>query len=251
MRKPLQQSELDGLLFREWPRIQTNHALGWSLPPSSTRQWVNGKDVHGYVTLDHQLHRQVTIPNAVADGKHGTATLLEQYWAVRTKNGRQDPQWPPSLNVNVVHGVAGPVTMAHCESALRNGLLVRRAAYSASNGCFGATEKANCWVRAYVIGSTITPEAASFAAFGEFHEVRLHVARFTYSAEEGFHFEESPDGERLWHVGLLTDEDNRQFGARFFLDAYLPDHEFEWGGTNAGPIYDRELGVTIVDGRVL
>lgn len=250
MPQTLQQSELDGLLFREWPRIQETRALGWSLPPSSTRQWVIDKEVHGYVTLDYQLHRNVSIPNAAGEGKHGSATLVEQYWAVRTRNGRQDPHWPPSLNVNVVHGIAKPVTVAHCESALRNGLLVRRAAYSASQGCF-RDEKANCRVRTYVIGSAITTEAESFAAFGEFQDVRLHVARYSYSAEKGFQFEEAAGGERFWHVGLLTDEENRQFGEQFFLDAHLPGHGFEWDGLNGGPVYDRELGVTHHDGRVL
>jgi hypothetical protein len=56
----------------------------------------------GYATLDYRVHQGVDVPAARANGLPGVASLIEQYWSVRTVDGTQDPSWLPSLNLHVI-----------------------------------------------------------------------------------------------------------------------------------------------------
>ncbi len=94
--------EIEAALCREWRGLRESGDLGVVLPACGTRQWMRDDGCVGYVTVDYSVQRNVGFPGAHRSAP-GVASIVEKYWSLRTMNGRQDPNWRPSLNVHVVH----------------------------------------------------------------------------------------------------------------------------------------------------
>jgi hypothetical protein len=178
--------------------------------------------------------------------------MIEKYWSVRTMNGAQDPHWLPSLNVNVIHVTTNPVTAVDCETALRGALAVRDAMWLLGRAWFGGESKrAELYVRAAIVGPAINQDAALLAAMDVLREIPLTIARFQFAVAEGFSFVEPPGLERFWSMHLADITSATSFAGGLVSDDELPADNFEWKGTNNGPIFDHKLGLTMQDGRFL
>lgn len=229
-------------LRRDWPALRETDKLDVVVPSCATRQWVLDRGQVGYVTLDYKVHLDVRLVEA---GKEAPA-LVEHYWSVRTLNGRQDENWLPSLNINVVHVHGGIVTAADVENALLNAVALRLAA--GSQGWFRDDAKAQLYVRAVMLGNAIGQDAAIIGGLETSQGVQLRIARFRFSESEGFVFEAGTDEERFWRVGRNSLDELRDLGARLLGDDQLPASGFQWQGTNEGPTLDGAARVNFPKG---
>lgn len=156
--------DLESALCREWPRLRELDCLQSVLPSCRTRQWVRDDGIVGYVTLDYQLHADLKIPGAWNQPRVAVASLVEHYWSVRTRDRRQDSEWLPSLNLNVVNIRNTTVTSDDAEEVLRYALVLERAARSAGRSWLAQDKRANLYVRAVLLGAEIGPDVNLLAA---------------------------------------------------------------------------------------
>jgi hypothetical protein len=207
----------------------------------------------GYATLDYRLQRHVKLPGANGKGPAGVASLLEQYWSVRTLDGGQDPNWMPSLNVHVVHIRPRAVTSADVEELLRNAIVVRGAARIAGQpGFSGAPQRAELYVRALLLGVEVGKDVAVFDAIETLDGIQFGAAAYRFSVADGFSVTPLDATDRFSEIGIFHTPEIKQLGERLISDDTLPSHDWIWSGTNDGPVYDHKIGLTVhSDGRIV
>src|SRR3954471_18202879 len=238
---PKNSNSEDGLreaLRRDWRALRDRGTADVLCASMATRQWTSdrGDAQLGYVTLDYQIHEGVAAPN----GGREPPVLVEHYWSVRTLNGRQDTNWPPALNINVVHLHSGAIRAIHVENALRNTLVFQRTAYRQS--WFDDPDRARLHTRAVLIGESVAEDTDIMAGFEQFHGVQLWVGAFTHNAAEGFQFTRPMNQERVWNVGLVSADATRALADELFGRDALPRLDFRWNGVNEGAVYLRPRG---------
>ena len=232
-RKDFDESAMRSALVRDWRDLREQGALDLLCASMATRQWLNDHGAKpGYVTLDYRVHEGI----AAADGGREAPVLLEHYWSVRTLDSRQDPEWSPALNLNVVHLHAGALDARHVENAVRNALVFHRAAYRQS--WFDDPDRARLLVRAVLIGESVGEDADIMAAFQEFQGVQLAAGTFTHDSHDGFQFQRPVNKERVWNVGLVNPQATRALAAELFGSDVLPQRDFRWDGFNDAPLGD-------------
>jgi len=223
------ETELRAALARDWRELRERGALDLFCAPMATRQWTNDRGARpGYITLDYRIHEGIAAP----DGGQDAPALLEHYWSVRTLDGRQDPDWPPALNLNVVHLHTGTLNAEHVENASRNALVFHRAAFRQS--WFDDPDRARLHVRAVILGETVGEDADIIAGLLESQGVS--VGQFSVD-DLGFQFRRSVSPKRVWNVGLVNAEATRTLAEELFGNDTLPRRDFRWDGTN-----DAEVG---------
>jgi len=247
------QHDVESALYREWPRLRTQGLPNQLLPDHQTRQWMHRHGRVGYATLDYRLQRHVELPGAKSEGPAGVASLLEQYWSVRTLDGGQDPNWMPSLNVHVVHIRPRAVTSADVEELLRNAIVVQSAARMAGQrGFSGDPQRAELYVRALLLGVEVGNDVAVFDAMETLQDIQFRAAAFRFSVADGFSFTPLDATDRFSKVGIFYTTEIKQLGERLISDDTLPSHDWIWSGTNDGPVYDHKIGLTVhSDGRIV
>jgi hypothetical protein len=212
-------------LARDWRALREGGALDLFCASMATRQWTNDRGATpGYITLDYRIHEDIMAP----DGGLEPPTLLEHYWSVRTLDGRQDPDWPPALNLNVVHLHTGTVGAGHVENASRNALVFHRAAYRQS--WFDDPDRARLHVRAVILGEAVAVDADIIA--GLLEQQGVSVGQFSYDVGIGFQFKRPVRPKRVWNVGLVNAEATRALAEELFGNDTLPRRDFRWDGTN-------------------
>lgn len=239
------EQELRDALRREWRSLREAKGLDFLLRPARTHQWVSDRGLFGYALMDYQVRTDVSLR-----GLSVQPVLVEHYWTVRTLDSRQDPNWEPALNINVVHLYRSTVHAAHVDQALRSSYELRCAAW---RQCwFGENPKrANLYVRAVALGSAVGEDASMIANRETTDGVSVCIAAYKYGVGDGFTFDADPHEERLWCVATLLPEESAQLGADLFSADALPKQEFRWVGVNDGPVWDHETGLTTHNGRVL
>jgi len=231
-RKDLDETAMRGALVRDWRDLRDRGALDLLCASMATRQWMNDRGAKpGYVTVDYRVDDGIAAP----DGGREAPTLLEHYWSVRTLDGRQDPEWSPALNLNVVHLHAGPLGARHVENALRNALVFHRAAYRQS--WFDDPDRARLHVRAVLIGESLGEDADIMAGFQEFQGVQVAAGTFTHGGD-GFQFQRPVNKERVWNVGLVNPQATRTLAEELFGSDVLPQRDFRWDGYNDAQVAD-------------
>jgi len=224
----LNESELRAALAPDWRGLRESGALDLFCAPMATRQWTNDRGAKpGYITLDYRIHENVAAP----DGGLEPPTLLEHYWSVRTLDGRQDRDWPPALNLNVVHLHTGAIGASHVENASRNALVFHRAAYRQS--WFDDPDRARLHVRAVILGESVNEDADIIA--GMLEQQGVSVGQFSYD-DLGFQFKRPVRAKRVWNVGLVNPEATRALAEELFGNDTLPRREFRWDGTNEADV---------------
>lgn len=248
--------EIESALAREWRQLRDGGALHALLPSLQTRQWILDRGRVGYVTLDYRLTRAMALPGANGSGEPGVASLVEQYWSVRTLDGVQDPGWAPSLNLHLVHIRPRAVTSADVEEIVRNTLVLKYAARTAGRPGFVDSSRATLYVRALLLGTEVKQDVALFSELGTLGSedfrasVDFRAATYHYSIGEGFTFA-SNDKDLISEVGIYHSDAIKQLGDQLIGDDAIPTHGWNWSGTNHGPVYDSATGLTVQDGRVL
>lgn len=247
------QRDLESALHRDWRALREAERFHGSLPSCRTKQWVREDGHVGYVTLDYRLRRDFTLPA----GQYGAFaeepfTFVEQYWSVRTMNGRQDPNWRPILNLHVVHLRARRVTGHDVEAVVRNALLLRHAASRTAPAAFlGNEPRASLNVIGLVLGTELAPEVSVVGATDGVFGIPFRAASFTYTVADGFAVQPSEDDERFLAIGTDLDGQLAVLGEQLVGDDLLPAQGYVWSGVNDGPVFDRMTNLTIHNGQVL
>lgn len=247
--------EIEAALAREWRQLREQRALDGVLPALQTRQWILERGRAGYVTVDYRVTCGTSLPGANGTAP-GVASLVEHYWSVRTLNGSQDPNWPPSLNLHVVHIRPRAASSADVDSLVRNAMVVKAAARMAGRDGFGESPQASLYVRALLLATEVPGDVALLAGLGTLGSdecgasVDFRAAQFRYSVGEGFVFT-ALDQDRFSDVGVYRPEEVRAFGEQLLADDLIPSQGWAWRGVNQGPVYDAATGLTVHDGRVL
>lgn len=165
-------ASVEAELFSHWRAWREEGRLDGVLPGCGDQEWMRDEARVGYRTVDYRTHRDLRVPDAP-----NALDLVEIYWSVRTRNGVQDPDWPPALNVNLVAVTDGTVTLRDVERLYRDALALRGALMLAGMGRLSGRRSG---VSLYVRGVLVGPDSEEGALLGDalsaFAEVPIAVA---------------------------------------------------------------------------
>src|SRR5512147_3207390 len=165
-------ASVESELFARWRTWREEGRFDGVLPGCGDQEWMREEARVGYRTVEYRTYRDLRVP-----GAPGALDLVEVYWSVRTRNGAQDTDWPPALNVNLVAVTAGTVTLADVERLYRDALALRGALMLAGMGRLSGRRKG---VSLYVRGVLVGPDSDEAALLGDalsaFAEVPIAIA---------------------------------------------------------------------------
>ncbi len=232
------------LVLDDWARHRHAGRLGTLLPQCVDRVWGEGAEAAGFITTDYRVLRDFPLA-AEADGGAPVADLIELYWAVRTRAGRQDPNWAAALNAHVVLAIDEPVSALHVDHLYRLAVILRKALQLGAIGPLVADAKSVALhVRGLLLGGAPKAPAAIVERLASHADLPLTVGRYQVGSDGGVEFEGGATDSRHWE-SVGNDADLRALGHRLVQhDALIrtagiwtpdPGHDWNDDGTVRPP----------------
>jgi len=172
---------VEELLYTQWRPWREDGRMDGVLPGCGDQEWARENALVGYRTLDYRTCRPLRIPSG---GAVISVTMAEIYWSVRTRNGAQDPGWPPSLNFNLValHDVA--VGLPEVETLYRAALAIKGALNLAGMSRLTGRGGVSLYVRGVLLAPAATDAAILADAISGFADVPIAVATVQATGED-------------------------------------------------------------------
>jgi hypothetical protein len=225
------EAELEHALFDHWLELRSSRRLDSVLPRCTDWEADHRGTRVGYKTLNYSIRRQLRLPGAHGMG-YGIADLVEIYWSVRTKNGKQDPNWRPSLNAHVVELKNARLEMEHVDQLYRYMLALRGALnLGGANSINQPDEKVFVYVRGLLLGPEMSRSVELVGALATHADVSLTVATFTLSPVDGIQINRPVDYERFYNVGIFRVDELRVLGESLIASDALVATRGDWVGS--------------------
>lgn len=215
---------MKALLLDRWRALRQADALGTLLPRCTDRAIGDPAANIGFVTLDYRVYRDLALPDEVPP-----PDLVEMYWSVRTKDGRQDAQWATAVNAHVLLVAEGAVGVEHLERLHRQVVTLRRALQLGGiGGLLAAGKSVALHVRGLLLGADFSGPGAIVDALADRADVPLAVGRVELVNDE-LRFSSSGAPSRF-EQGQPEPESLRILGERLLAHDQLFRSEGEWSG---------------------
>lgn len=184
----------------DWARHRTTGRLGTLLPQCVDRVWGEGDEAAGFVTTDYRVLRDFPLGRG-GDRPVPAADLIELYWSVRTRGGRQDPNWAPALNAHVVQVVDESVSALHVDQLYRLAVVLRKALQLGAIGPLVADAKAVALhVRGLLLGGAPKAPAAIVERLASHADLPLTVGRYLVAPDGSVEFAGGATDSRHWEA---------------------------------------------------
>jgi hypothetical protein len=224
-------------LLESWRALRESDRLGTLLPRCISRSYGATGEGFGFATVDYRIYRDVALGfDRVESGLE--ADLIEMYWSVRTRGGKQDPQWAAAVNGHVVMVTEGALNVKHLERLYRQVVSLRLALQLGGIGDLTAAGKpVALHARGLLLGSSLSRPVAIVDALANHADVPLTVGRYGVGPGGEFEFSSSGDESRFYLPQDDTDH-LRAVGERFLHHDRLfqtqgiwqPGAAKEWAG---------------------
>lgn len=135
-------------------------------------------------------------------GGTGVADLVEVYWSVRTLNGKQDPNWAPSLNIKVVELKNVPLQVEDLVQLYRYSLILKHGLRIPDLTSLVDSKRISLYVRGLLLGREISSDVAAASALLNHAEVPITVGKFSLCPVKGLTISSSPRDEEMWVIGV-------------------------------------------------
>ena len=172
---------VEELLYAQWRPWREEGRMDGVLPGCGDQEWARENALVGYRTVDYRTSRALTVPTGEGPV---TVTMAEIYWSVRTRNGAQDPGWPPSLNVNLVTLHDGAAGLPEVETLYRAALAMKGALNLAGMSRLTGRGGVSLYVRGVLLAPEIGDAAILADAISGFADVPIAAATVHVAGED-------------------------------------------------------------------